>query len=85
MTDALVLIGDFNVPQFANINAEGVYNAKADNLFNFAALCNFKQYNGILNTYGRLLDLIFSSIYCDVDLNYITSLVHRDYIVVPLL
>nr|CAI5828557.1 unnamed protein product [Callosobruchus analis] len=55
-----VLVGHFNVPAFSlNHN-----NKKHRLLKDFAELCNVKQYNGIFNQNGRLLDLIFSSVSC---------------------
>lgn len=60
----LILLGDFNIPQYKELS-------ERDNLsfsdkimlatVNFSEFLNIRQYNLIVNTYNRLLDLVFSS------------------------
>ncbi|XP_044591953.1 uncharacterized protein LOC123270083 [Cotesia glomerata] len=64
--EALVLLGDFNSPQFLNSLAGGL-DRKADLLINFSLFNNLRQFNEVLNSHDRILDLVLSSIECMVN------------------
>ncbi len=57
-----VIIGDFNSTYFS-VNGT---DRKSSSLQNFSSFANLTQYNCITNQDGRLLDLIFSNIECNV-------------------
>lgn len=59
----VLVVGDFNVPNFTNINLN---DAKSNIVNHFIAFSNFKQFNNILNVNNRLLDLVLSDIKCSV-------------------
>jgi hypothetical protein len=52
--DKVIVLGDFNTPTFST----NVYNRSATVLRNFQGFVNFGQYNSILNTSQRILDLV---------------------------
>ncbi|VVC96515.1 unnamed protein product, partial [Leptidea sinapis] len=55
-----VVIGDFNIP---SIKWDNINNGPAAVLINdFMALTNLSQFNGISNAYGKILDLVFSTL-----------------------
>jgi hypothetical protein len=58
----VIVLGDFNTPTFST----NVYNRSATVLRNFQNVVNFGQYNSILNTSQRILDLVFVNFNCEV-------------------
>jgi hypothetical protein len=60
--DKVIVLGDFNTPTFST----NVYNRSATVLRNFQNFVNFGQYNTILNTSQRILDLVFANFNCEV-------------------
>jgi hypothetical protein len=62
--DKVIVLGDFNTPTFST----NVYNRSATVLRNFqnSQIVNFGQYNSILDTSQRILDLVFSNFNCEV-------------------
>ncbi|KAJ8980525.1 hypothetical protein NQ317_008322 [Molorchus minor] len=59
----VVIMGDFNVPNFVNqLNAD----SKTFVINNFMNFFDFHQLNNILNSHHRLLDLIISNVACKV-------------------
>jgi hypothetical protein len=60
--DKVIVLGDFNTPTFST----NVYNRSATVLRNFQNVVNFGQYNSILNTSQRILDLVFVNFNCEV-------------------
>ncbi|XP_044586008.1 uncharacterized protein LOC123266045 [Cotesia glomerata] len=65
--DSLMLIGDFNSPLFHAHFSSSSYSSKSELLLSFIALHNLNQFNNVLNTHGRTLDLVFSSTDCLVE------------------
>lgn len=63
LEENVIVLGDFNVPKFIDDNTN---DSKKQTIQNFATLLNFKQYNSVTNTTGRLLDLVFANIKCEV-------------------
>lgn len=61
-----MLLGDLNIPQYYNHVMNGTVDRLAEIIINYTALLGLDQYNLVLNNKGRLLDLIFGSVYCDV-------------------
>lgn len=62
----LVILGDFNSPMFHGYFDSGIFFAKAEVIQSFATFFNLIQYNNVTNHMGRVLDLVFGSIECDV-------------------
>ena len=59
----VMVLGDFNVPAYGNVNAS---NRSTLSLENFRQFHNFRQFNTVLNSNGRLLDLLFAAVDCSV-------------------
>lgn len=57
-----VILGDFNTPGFH----DNITDSFTTTLHNFVDFHDLRQCNNISNTYGRLLDLVFSNLSCDV-------------------
>ncbi|XP_044577157.1 uncharacterized protein LOC123260210 [Cotesia glomerata] len=65
----LVVIGDFNSPHFYSYVNNGYVCAKAEIIHSFSCFLNLIQYNNVLNSMGRLLDLVFGTIECATMIN----------------
>lgn len=63
----LVVLGDFNSPYYLTYINDGYVCAKAELIHFFASFLNLMQYNNILNSLNRLLDLVFGSVECVTD------------------
>ena len=61
--DKVLLLGDFNTPNYC-LN---LMNSNVQALINFSYLNDIKQHNKIVNSYGHILDLVFSNIQCHVN------------------
>lgn len=61
--DNIIILGDFNVPNFINIANN---DTKSHLLQNFLNINNLNQINNIVNSNGRLLDLVIGNIDCDI-------------------
>lgn len=62
-TKHLLILGDFNIPNFAN---DLIDDTLSRLLINFANFLNLTQCNSVKNHQGKLLDLIFSNIPCTI-------------------
>ena len=59
--DDLILLGDFNIPDFVNHMGDPYYiNRRIMSIVNFSEFMGLKQCNGVLNSNQRILDLVFS-------------------------
>lgn len=70
----LVIVGDFNTPNFVNYE---LYDRKSFSINNFINFFSFNQLNHVLNVSDRLLDLLLSNIKCEV-LHDNAPLLHED-------
>lgn len=69
--DEVIVLGDFNCPEFFNSNLSR--SSKFDCLVEFTEFCGFTQFNGIINDISNtILDLVFSNAFIQI------SAVHDD-------
>ena len=61
--DNVIILGDFNVPNFNN---PLVHDAKCQKMHDFLNLSNLRQFNSVCNSSGKLLDLAISNMNCEV-------------------
>lgn len=59
----VVMLGDFNVPHF--LENDKSYN-KTSAIQNLLTFFNLQKFNNILNSSGRILDLVFSNLECEI-------------------
>nr|CAH7719089.1 unnamed protein product [Callosobruchus chinensis] len=62
--EKVVILGDFNAPRY---NLNDVSDGKTRTLNNFLSYFNATQYNNVLNSHQRLLDLVISNVECEVE------------------
>nr|CAH7751865.1 unnamed protein product [Callosobruchus chinensis] len=62
--EKVVMLGDFNAPRY---NLNDVSDGKTRTLNNFLSYFNATQYNNVLNSHQRLLDLVISNVECQVE------------------
>ena len=70
----LVIMGDFNVPNFFNQN---INDQKVEILNNFSNLLGIDQFNDVVSEYNSVLDLVFSNVNCRINREQI-PLVNED-------
>ena len=59
--DKLIILGDFNIPSYVNyLGTSEISNRYIGSLINFCEFLGLDQYNKVLNSNGRLLDLVLS-------------------------
>lgn len=61
--NSVVLLGDFNVPNFVNLDPT---ERKTNCVMNFLNFFDFKQCNNIPNNMARLLDLVITNVNCEI-------------------
>lgn len=59
----LLVFGDFNIPHYINKDTNDI---KTNIITNFSTYFGLQQHNGILNGSGRLLDLVFTNLKCEI-------------------
>ena len=59
----ILVFGDFNVPQYVDNDTN---DRKATIINNFLTFLDIQQHNNINNNRGRLLDLVFSNLGCEI-------------------
>lgn len=62
----LLLLGDFNIPEYIHSFEEGISSPFTTALDNFCNFLELSQYNYITNVNHRLLDLVLSNFQCEV-------------------
>lgn len=62
----ILIIGDFNIPDFAFRNPHVTPSRNFNSISNFLNFFNFTQFNDVLNCNNRLLDLVISNCTCNV-------------------
>lgn len=65
-TRDIIVVGDFNISNYAASLSEGCSSRLVNMLSNFSLLLNLTQYNTVQNQSGRILDMIISNVYCEV-------------------
>lgn len=70
----VILLGDFNVPGFIHANNN---DRRSCCLNNMLSIMDLRQFNAIINSTGRLLDLVISNLCCTV-VRDLTPLVSED-------
>lgn len=60
-TKNILILGDFNVPDFVNLNNT---DTRTFCLSHFMHFVNVNQFNSVLNSTNRILDLVFSNVHC---------------------
>ena len=58
----IVIVGDFNLPDFEQNNPPEYISQKVSHLRNLSNFLNLKQFNFVPNVYSRILDLVLSNI-----------------------
>lgn len=71
----ILILGDFNNPNYCNNDN----NTKTICLNNFSSFFNLNQLNNITNVNGRMLDLVFSNLKCEVMRNNIPFVTEDAY------
>lgn len=62
----ILIIGDFNIPEYINFLNVAEQSSAVLRLNNFCQFLSFNQFNLIRNTHGRILDLVLANFNCDV-------------------
>lgn len=62
----IIVVGDFNVPTYADSLISGVKYGIVSHLNNFLMLLNLVQYNQVRNVNDKILDLVLSNSHCSV-------------------
>lgn len=73
----LIILGDFNVRYFSDVNQQDDHKVEIVN--NFLNFFSFQQFNNIENINKRLLDLIISNVPCEVTRDYVPFLQEDDH------
>ncbi|XP_050515099.1 uncharacterized protein LOC126890284 [Diabrotica virgifera virgifera] len=60
--ETVLVLGDFNIPEYT----QGITTGKSVAVQNVANFFNLSQYNHVVNHNERILDLVFSNIFCNV-------------------
>ena len=58
LDEKLIILGDFNVPQFIDHGTDGIFNKKSSVLINAVNFLDLRQLNCILNSQRLCLDLV---------------------------
>lgn len=63
----LLLIGDFNIPEYINNSPSNSSDNKVLTVNNFCNFFNLRQYNSVLNAQNKILDLVLCNLPCSVE------------------
>nr|CAH7742969.1 unnamed protein product [Callosobruchus chinensis] len=72
----IIIMGDFNIPKFVDNNLDDGATATITDFMNFL---NLRQYNTVLNSLNRLLDLVMSNVECNVVRDVSPAVKEDDY------
>nr|CAI5826565.1 unnamed protein product [Callosobruchus analis] len=75
--DGTIILGDFNIPSYTTFLQQNIPSTQSSLLINFLITVNLNQYNSILNSDNRLLNLVSSDIPCNVSKSH-AMLVEED-------